>query len=101
MFALDRRQLLAGLPFAAAALARSSAQAKAPLAGKQAAAFYRLRVGDCEVTAIHDGAWLRTIDEKFVRNAPYAEVQQALADSFQAPGTLTIPFTTVVVNMGG
>jgi glyoxylase-like metal-dependent hydrolase (beta-lactamase superfamily II) len=101
MSALDRRQVLAGLPLAAAALASASAQASAPRAGQQAAAFYRLKVGDCEVTAIHDGAWLRTIDEKFVRNVPYAEVQQALADSFQAPSTLTIPFTTLVVNTGG
>jgi glyoxylase-like metal-dependent hydrolase (beta-lactamase superfamily II) len=96
---LNRRQLVTGaLAFAAHGL--SYAHAAAPLAGTQAPAYYRARIGSFEVTAVHDGAWLRAIDEKFVRNTPYADVQAALAESFQAPGVLTIPFTPLVVNTG-
>jgi glyoxylase-like metal-dependent hydrolase (beta-lactamase superfamily II) len=97
---LTRRHLLAGAALLASAPVIVPAQAAAPLAGKPAPAFYRSRIGAFEITAIHDGAWLRTIDATFVRNAAYADVQRALAESFQAPSTLTIPFTSLVVNTG-
>lgn len=93
---LNRRHFVAG----AALLAGTPARAAAPVSGKQAPAFYRRRVGSFEVTAVYDGAWLRTIDAGFVRNAEFAEVQKALVDSFQAPSTLTVPFTSLVVNTG-
>jgi len=93
---LNRRNLIAG----AALLAAAPARAAAPAAGRQVPAFYRRRIGSFEVTAIYDGAWLRTIDAAFVRNADFADVQKALADSFQAPATLTVPFTSLVVNTG-
>jgi len=93
---LNRRNLIAG----AALLAAAPAHAAAPAAGRQVPAFYRRRIGSFEVTAIYDGAWLRTIDAAFVRNADFADVQKALADSFQAPATLTVPFTSLVVNTG-
>lgn len=95
---LDRRNLLAGVASIVAATTHAPAQAAAPLIGKPAPAFYRRRIGSFEVTAVHDGAWLRTIDASFVPNADYADVQRALADTFQAPNVLTIPFTPLVVN---
>lgn len=55
-----RRALLktsAGLTFAAGAIAAlpSAVFAKAPIVGKQAAGYYRLKLGDYEVTALSDG----------------------------------------------
>jgi len=98
---ITRRSLLAGSALAAAATAVSRpAAATAPATGKQAAGVYRYKVGDYELTAIYDGVWNRAIDDKFVRNVAFAEVQKALADSFLPAGTLPIPFTTLVVNTG-
>src|SRR6266540_2774941 len=99
MTALSRRSLLAGtaLGVAAASLGQP-ARAAAPTAGKQAPAFYRYKVGTYELAAVNDGVWNRPLDDKFVKNAPFAEVQKALADSFMPTDKLGIPFTTLVVN---
>ncbi len=101
MTEITRRSLLAGTMLAAAATALpKSAAANAPAAGKQAASLYRYKIGDFEMTAIHDGVWMRPIDEKFVRNAPFAEVQKVLADAFLPTDKLPIPLTTLLVNTG-
>ncbi len=101
MTGLTRRDLLAGSALAAAsATLPLSVQAAAPAAGKQAPAFYRYKVGSYELTAIHDGVWIRDVDDKFVRNAPWSAVQKAMSDASMAPGKLQIPFTTLVVNTG-
>jgi glyoxylase-like metal-dependent hydrolase (beta-lactamase superfamily II) len=103
MLQINRRVLLAGAASAATATAlagREAAHAATPATGKQASGFYRYKVGDYELTAINDGVWLRAIDDKFVRNAGFADVQKALADSFQPAGKLPIPFTTLVINTG-
>lgn len=78
----------------------TSANAAAPLSGKQSAEFYRFALGDFELTAVYDGFWNRPINNKFVRNAPYAEVEKALANSFMPPDTLAMPFTPLLVNTG-
>ena len=98
MTALTRRTLLAGA--AAASALPYAAQAAAPAAGKQAPAFYRYKIGSYELTAIHDGIWLRDIDDKFVKNAPWPAVQKAMADAHMPAGKLAIPFTTLLVNTG-
>ena len=101
MTELTRRGLLAGSALAAAATALpDSVQAAAAAAGKQAAAYYRHKIGSFELTAIHDGVWIYDIDHTFVRNAPWPVVQKALADAYMEPGKLAIPFTTLVVNTG-
>jgi glyoxylase-like metal-dependent hydrolase (beta-lactamase superfamily II) len=74
--------------------------AAAPLQGAQAPGFYRFKVGEIEVTLVNDGAATRPLAEGFVRNAPLADVQKTLAAAFQPTGTLTIPFTTAVINNG-
>jgi glyoxylase-like metal-dependent hydrolase (beta-lactamase superfamily II) len=61
---------------------------------------YRYKLGDFEMTAIHDGVWIRPIDEKFVRNVPFEEVQKVLTDAFLPKDKLPIPFTTLLVNTG-
>ena len=96
---LSRRAFLSG---SAAILATPShAFAAASPAGKQAPGFYRYKVGNYELTAIHDGVWQRPIDDDFVRNATPAEVTRAMTDAFlPATGKLPLPFTALVVNTG-
>jgi glyoxylase-like metal-dependent hydrolase (beta-lactamase superfamily II) len=97
----SRRHVLAGSALAAAAVALpATTQAAAPASGRQGPGFYRFRIGDYEVTAINDGTWYRAIDEKFVRNAPFPEVQKALSDAFLPTDRLPTPFTALVVNTG-
>src|SRR5262252_7645186 len=96
---IDRRSLLAGSAFAAAAMPIAGL-AKAPPAGKQAAGVYRYKLGDYEMTAVYDGVWNRPIDEKFVPNVAFAEVQKALSDSFLPTDKLPVPFTALLVNTG-
>ncbi len=101
MTELTRRNLFAGSALAAAAMTLpATAQAAAPATGKQAAAFYRYKVGTFEITAIHDGVWLREIDEKFVRNVAWGDVEKAMAEAHMAAKILPTPFTPVVVNTG-
>jgi glyoxylase-like metal-dependent hydrolase (beta-lactamase superfamily II) len=100
MTALTRRSILAGSALAAAATLSGPAQAAAPATGKQAPGLYRYKIGDYELTAIHDGVWMRPLDDKFVRNVAFPDVQKAMADAYLPAGTLPIPFTTLVVNTG-
>ncbi len=79
------------------------AQQAAPAAsasGSQAPGFYRYKVGDIEVTAIHDGFNPRPL-EGFIRNAELPDVQKALQERFLPTDTLAIPFTTLVLRTGG
>jgi glyoxylase-like metal-dependent hydrolase (beta-lactamase superfamily II) len=96
---IDRRSLLAGSAIAAAAMP-ATAFAKAPPAGKQAAGVYRYKLGDYEMTALYDGIWNRAIDDKFVRNVAFSQVQKALSDSFLPTDKLPVPFTALLVNTG-
>ncbi len=98
MTEFTRRTLLAGA--AAATALPYAAEAAAPLAGKQAPAFYRYKIGSYELTAIHDGIWLRDIDDKFVKNAPWPAVEKAMSDAHMPAGKLAVPFTTLLVNTG-
>jgi glyoxylase-like metal-dependent hydrolase (beta-lactamase superfamily II) len=101
MTELTRRHVLAGTALMSAASGLPPmAHAAAPAAGKQAAAFYRYRVGAYELTALHDGVWNRTIDEKCVRNAAWGEVEKAMTAAFMAPKILPTPFTPLLVNTG-
>ncbi len=88
-----------GAALAASALPRLAGAAQ-PLATGQAPGFFRYRVGDMQVTAIHDGMAYRGLDG-FVPNAPPGAVQQALADLFLPTDRFPISFTTLVVNTGG
>ena len=93
-----RRTLLGSL--AAAPLAGAiPAWAAAPPQAGQAPSFFRYRVGDMQVTAIHDGMAYRALDG-FVPNADPAAVKQALADNFLPTDKFPITFTTLVINTG-
>ncbi len=100
---MNRRTLLAAAPMAAAsgagtAVAQGSAAPERP-AG-QAPGFYRYKVGDIEVTAIHDGFAPRAL-EGFIRNADLADVKRAMAEAFLPEAALPITFTTLVLRTGG
>src|SRR5580704_3410330 len=95
---LTRRSLLAGS--AALVAGTDSAAAAAPPADKQAPGIYRYKIGAFELTALYDGIWYRPITEKFIRNAPFADVEHALDAAFMPHDKLETPFTTLIVNTG-
>lgn len=76
------------------------AEAKAPIAGAKAPSFYRFKLGEFEITALHDGEFARPLDASFVRNAPLEDVQKTLADNFLPTDKLTLTFTALLVNTG-
>jgi glyoxylase-like metal-dependent hydrolase (beta-lactamase superfamily II) len=107
---LTRRTVLAAAPAAAAATTLGGptlAQGQAPAtasAGQastahQAPGFYRYKVGDIEVTAVHDGVAPRPL-EGLVRNAELSDVQKAMREAFLPTDRLPITFTPLVLRTG-
>ena len=99
MPALTRRALVAGTAAAAFGAGIAPARRRAP-AGNQAPAIYRYKIGSYEMTALYDGIWYRPITDKFIRNAPFADVEHALDAAFMPHDKLATPFTALVVNTG-
>jgi len=99
MHQISRRSFLSATALAGAAFAMP-AGAGAPLAGIQGPGVYRFKLGDYQLTALFDGVWYLPIDDRFVRNASGAEVNQALAAAFLPPSILPISFTALMVNTG-
>ncbi len=107
---LDRRQLMttaaAGAALLAIPAAPRPASAQQPAAGQgggpqpQPASAYRYRIGDITVTACADGFAARPLDETFIPNAEFGDVQKALDTAFMPTDTLPIPFTPLVVQTG-
>jgi glyoxylase-like metal-dependent hydrolase (beta-lactamase superfamily II) len=101
---LDRRHMLAAGAATLAApalLTATPARAAVPQAGRQAPGFYRMKVGDYEVTVVNDGFNRRpNPGEGFVRNADKAAVEAALARDFLPTGHLDITFNITFVNTG-
>jgi glyoxylase-like metal-dependent hydrolase (beta-lactamase superfamily II) len=82
-----------------AAPAASGASAAAGQGGGQPG-FYRYKLGDIEITAVHDGQAMRPL-EGLIRNAELADVKKAAADAFLPTDALPITFTPMVVRSGG
>src|SRR5262245_15741509 len=99
MHQVSRRSFLTVSALTAAAFALPP-RAGAPLARAQVPGVYRFHLDDCQLPALFDGVWYLPIDDKFVRNASAAEVNQALADAFLPPNILPISFTALMVNTG-
>lgn len=103
---LTRRTMMAAAPAitglaAAGTTTRADAQTNTPATQTgQAPGFYRYKVGDIEVTAIHDGFATRPLDG-FIRNADIADVRRAMAEAFLPDTALPITFTTLVLKTGG
>ena len=95
-----RRTILAASTVGAAGAALPPVPAAAqPVRGTQAPSFFRYRVGDVQVTAVHDGVAYRALDG-FVPNAPAGALQQALAEAFMPTDRFPITFTTLVLSTG-
>jgi glyoxylase-like metal-dependent hydrolase (beta-lactamase superfamily II) len=92
--------LLTGAGSAAFAWPPDLARGGAPAAGHAAPGVFRYKVGGNELTALYDGIWYRPITDAFIRNAPFAEVEHALAEAYMPADKLATPFTTLVVNTG-
>lgn len=101
MPSFSRRSFLTG-PLLAAGCAALAApgRAAAPAAKTQGPGVYRYKLGDYQLTALYDGIWYLPIDDKFVRNAGGAEVNEALAAAFLPPSVLPVSFTALLVNTG-
>jgi glyoxylase-like metal-dependent hydrolase (beta-lactamase superfamily II) len=83
---------------ASAALWPTGAHAAAPMVKTQAAGFYRLMVGDFEVTALSDGTVNLPVDQLLTHTTP-AAVKAALALNFQSAPTET-SVNAYLVNTG-
>ena len=95
---ISRRTLLAGA--AAVPLAPLAASAAVPLSGKQVPGFYRIKLGDYEVTLLHDGALSFPLPPTFVTNVPPDQALAAAADAFMPAGKVTVPFNPTLINTG-
>jgi glyoxylase-like metal-dependent hydrolase (beta-lactamase superfamily II) len=101
MPALSRRSFLTGPLLAAGCAALPvPGRAAAPALKAQGPGVYRYKLGDYQLTALYDGIWYLPIDDKFVRNASGAAVNEALAAAFLPPSVLPISFTALLVNTG-
>jgi glyoxylase-like metal-dependent hydrolase (beta-lactamase superfamily II) len=97
---MNRRKLLTGAGAALACGVPRLSCAGAAASGRQAPGIYRYKIGNAELTACYDGVWNRPIDDKFVRNAYFPDVQKALTDAFLPLHALPTPFTPLVINSG-
>src|SRR5450756_1313569 len=101
MSAFSRRSFLTGPMLAAGCAALPApSRAAAPAAKAQGPGVYRYRLGAYQLTALYDGIWYVPIDDKFVRNASGAAVNEALAAGFLPQSVLPISFTALLVNTG-
>jgi glyoxylase-like metal-dependent hydrolase (beta-lactamase superfamily II) len=106
MTELTRRSLFTNVAAASAATALTpfmgrGAHAAAPPAGKQAAAFYRYKVGEIECTSINDGARSFPMPDGFVKNAAKDEVLAVAEAAYMPKGMVTVPFNPQLINTGG
>jgi glyoxylase-like metal-dependent hydrolase (beta-lactamase superfamily II) len=103
MTVLSRRSILAGAAAGAASTAfdwNPPAFALAPAAGKQAASFYRYKVGSLEITVLSDGVARVPVTEGFVLNVKPEEVKAALGDAFMDRDVFIGPYNPIVINTG-
>src|SRR5262249_50480650 len=104
LFDFPRRALRTGWAAAGASAAagplRSPARAAAPPAGKQAAAFYRYKVGDFELTSINDGARSFPMPDGFVKNVSKEEALAAAEAAYMPKRQGTVPFNPQILSTG-
>jgi len=105
MTQLTRRKLFAGVAAAGAATALTpflvrNAFAATPAAGKQAAAFYRYKVGSYECTSINDGARSFPMPDTFVKNVAKEQALAAAEAAYMPKGMVTVPFNPQIINTG-
>ena len=100
MLKVTRRNLIGAAAAATLTASAKTASAEAPVGGAVTPGVYRYKIGSYELTALYDGIWYRPIDDKFIVNAPFAQVEEALDAAFMPHDKLATPFTTLIVNTG-
>jgi glyoxylase-like metal-dependent hydrolase (beta-lactamase superfamily II) len=76
----------------------SAAHAEAPLAGTQAPGYYRLMLGQFEITALYDG--YISIDRKLMQNASETEIRSLLARMFITDAQTNTAVNAYLINTG-
>ena len=100
MSGITRRTAVVGGASVGIAAASGVAQGAAPVAATQAPSFYRIKLGDAQVTLLHDGARSFPMPDGFVRNVPKADALAAAGEAFMPEGKVTVPFNPTLVNTG-
>ena len=102
MTKLTRRDVFSAAAGAAAlvALPRGPARTATLPAGKQAAGWYRYRIGTIEMTVATDGVARFKMAEDHVTNIKKDVVNAALAEVFMEKDMMTTPYNPVAVNTG-
>ncbi len=77
------------------------APAQAQKTPDPAAGFRTYRVGAAECTALYDGIWEKPHDPSFIRNASVDDVRDAMTAAGLPADFVSIPFTVLVVRIGG
>lgn len=100
---MKRRKSLASWMVIGVALLGSALAgcASTPRTTAVAAGVTRVELGKVTVTMLSDGAATRPLDAGFVRNASLAEVQAELKEAGLPTDKLDVPFTPLVVDIGG
>ena len=75
-------------------------RAATPLAGKQAAGWYRYKIGSIEVTVATDGVSRFKMAEDHVTNIKKDVVNAALAEVFMEKDMMTTPYNPIAINTG-
>jgi glyoxylase-like metal-dependent hydrolase (beta-lactamase superfamily II) len=92
--------LTAGAAALAAALPPARGFAAAPALGTQVAGFYRFKIGDFEVTSLHDGQANYEVNTTRFPNAPVEDVVKLMEGQYMPVRPAVSPFNTLVVNTG-
>jgi glyoxylase-like metal-dependent hydrolase (beta-lactamase superfamily II) len=70
------------------------------MSAKQAPGFYRFKLGEYEITILHDGERTFPLPDTFVTNVPKDQALAAAADAFMPAGKVTVPFNPTLINTG-
>lgn len=100
---ISRRALLAAAPAVVAAGSigmPSPALAAAPQVGKQAPGFFRFKLGDFEITALHDGIVTAPLQQPRFPNTPIEEVRKVMESQFMPVEPTVNHFTQLTINTG-
>jgi glyoxylase-like metal-dependent hydrolase (beta-lactamase superfamily II) len=84
---------------AAPTQASAAAQGASP-GSQQAPGFYRYKVGEIELTALHDG-WAPRNLNGFIRNVELSDVRKAAEEAFLPTNAIENSFTPLLVRSGG
>ena len=76
----------------------STVWAEAPMVKTQAPGYYRMMLGQFEVTALNDG--FVELDAKLLKNAPEKETQKLLARMFVGSPKMQTSVNTYLINTG-